>query len=347
MRHDVLGAAHRIGLSDEAKQALAATLARIDRDVRLAETFDRLARALRDRDPVQAIAEVKAARLEQIAGCDARAIYLALALSQVAAAESCHAARGIEPEVSLATLADIDIWVRHFARQIGITGITVEILDWAQHYLRGELYRIGALQFDRIEYRGLLRVYRHRVTRERELVWIDGERRIDPSTGEIGEPAPHYDPAVWEIAFEPGMPALDMHIPSGAKLSVVDFARSIDSAYSFFARHAPGTKPAAVCGEAWLLDPQMQELLPKSEGLHAFRRSCALYPSSLPEAKTIRRLFGPDVVRADLPSLPKDGMTSLHRAVVAFLSDPSAELRARGGLILTEEFERVRAALFA
>ena len=347
--NDVTAAAERIGLPEQALLALPTVKASIEAHPELVRAFAHFAKALAERKPADAIAEVNKADLEQLLGAqEARGLYLALALSQVAAAEARHEARGVPKEVSLATLGDLGVWVGHFAAQTGAIGITLEILDWAQRYLRGELYQIGALQFDLRPFEGSIRVHRHNESRRLALTWLeegaDG-RVIDAASGEISSlRAPRYDRAEWEIVLEPGTPALDMHIPAGAKIGALEFAHAIRDAYTFFETLQPGVVPAGACGEGWLLDPQMAELLPENEGLQAIRRACCLYPSSLSEAKTIRRLFGPDVERSHLPYLPREGMTALHQALLAFLADPARSLRARGGLILREELDELLAA---
>jgi hypothetical protein len=347
--NDVTAAAERIGLPAQALEALPAVKERIEAHPELVRAFAHFAKALAEREPTAAIAEVEKADLEHLLGAqEARGLYLALALTQVAAAEARHAEQGVQEEVSRATLADLAVWVRHFAAQTGAIGITLEILDWAQRYLRGDLYGIGALQFELRPFEGSMKVHRHLESRRLALTWLeegaDG-RVIDATSGEITSlRAPRYDRAEWEIALEPGTSAFDMHIPAGAQIGVPDFAHAIRDAYAFFDALRPGVVAVGACGEGWLLDPQMGELLPDNEGLHAIRRACCLYPSALSEAKTIRRLFGPDVERSHLPYLPRDGMTKLQQALLAFLADPAKTLRARGGLILKEELDAILAA---
>lgn len=347
--NDVTAAAERIGLPAQALEALPGVKERIEAHPELVRAFAHFAKALAEREPSAAIGEVKKADLEHLLGApEARGLYLALALSQVPAAEARHAKQGVSPEVSRASLGDIGTWVAHFAAQTGAIGITLEILDWAQRYLRGDLYKIGALQFELRPFEGSIKVHRHLESRRLALTWLeDGAdgRVIDATSGEITSlRAPRYDKAEWEIALEPGTPAFDMHIPAGARIGVPEFAHAIRDAYVFFEKLRPDVVSAGACGEGWLLDPQLSELLPDNEGVHAIRRACCLYPSSLSEAKTIRRLFGPDVERSHLPYLPREGMTKLQQALLAFLADPAKTLRARGGLILEEELEAILAA---
>lgn len=345
--NDVVAAAARIGLPSDAVAAVGETIAHIAQNPALAERFDRLAALLRDAPPDDAVTAVEREGLEELLGVPrARAFYLCLVLTEIAAAEARHRARDVSPEISRATLADIGIWVAHYRAQLGYVGITKEIVGWSQRYLRGELYRIGILQFDAMPFDGSIRAYRERTSRRVALTTLDGTA-IDPTTGDpASAPAPPLDEG-WDLVLEPGVPVLDMHIPAGTKIDVRGVAHAIRDAYRFFETLRPDLAPVGSCGEAWLLDPQMRQLLPNNVGLHGIQMACSLYPSTLREEKTITRLFGPDVTRADLPSIRFEGMTSLHRAVIAFLGDPQNHLRARGGLLLREELDRILALVGA
>lgn len=303
-----------------------------------------LAEALATRAPEEAMAQVRAADLEGRFGVrTARQAYLLLSLSQIEAMQARHQREGIAPEITEATASDLGIWVRHFLVQLQMLGLTIEILDWAQRYLRGNLVRLGALQFDLRPFGGPIAVYRSPTALR--VVW-EGDDLVDPKTGlRTGAP---FTAAPDEVrVLDPSSLVLDMHIPAGTRLGLKEFAHAIRDARAFFSARHPALHPVAACGEAWLLDPQMEVLLPKNEGLHALRRACLLYPSKLTEEKTLRRLFGPDIRRDMLPSLPREMMTSLHRAVVDLLSDPEAHLSARGGVVLWPEHDAVLARVEA
>ncbi|MFO0709700.1 MAG: acyltransferase domain-containing protein [Sandaracinus sp.] len=339
--------ARDIGLTAHQVAVVAARARAIAHDPRLAEGLGALHRALLEEPPSEAIARVKARDLPATLGLTAaRETLLVLALSQLRAARARHGAQGVADDISRATLSDIALWVLHFELQTGAPGITVEILDWAQRYLRGDLFRIGVLQFDLRPFGGPIRAYRHRRDRTLRLTLLDG-REIDPRTGDpfadtSTRPALESDDA-WMLVADPSSPILDMHIPAGTKLDERQVAHAIRDGLAFFAARRPEITPVGAAGEAWLLDPQMQFLLPKNAGLHAIQADCCLYPSSLPEAKTLRRLFGPDITREHLPMLPRDRMTSLLRAVVDHLAVPENTLRARGGLLLREELDAILA----
>ena len=100
--------------------------------------------------PNVAIGKISRAGLAERYGRDgARACYLALALFQVPAAEERREAAGIDPALTAATLADLGVWARHFLKRRAFHGITLDILNWSQRYLTGDLVRnrVGAIRY--------------------------------------------------------------------------------------------------------------------------------------------------------------------------------------------------------
>jgi glycosyltransferase involved in cell wall biosynthesis len=332
----------RLGLNDAVLEGLHAMIVRLQTNSELAALTAQLAGVLATAPPSVAIAAVHERATEQTLGNQAPAFYLALALMQVPAARERSLARGVSESIVHATHGDLVSWAHHFHRQQGLLGITLEILEWAQRYLRGELVQLGALQFDLRPFSFPTRVYRHRATRGLSATTVDG-RALELTTGTIAsQRSPVHDPAQWEIALEPGSPILEMWFPGAiSKITLEQVARSMREAYSHFAKLSPETVPLGVCGESWRLDPQVVDLVPHDCGIHELQRACALFPSALSEAKTIRRLFGPSVDRGQLAAMPRAQMNPVQVAIAEFLQSPEASLRARGGFVLREEAERI------
>ena len=59
-----------------------------------------------------------------------------------------HRRLGIDEAITRATLKDLSVWCLHHRKRAGLVGITSEIFDWSLHYLKGELLRVGAAQFE-------------------------------------------------------------------------------------------------------------------------------------------------------------------------------------------------------
>ncbi|MEZ4338328.1 MAG: acyltransferase domain-containing protein, partial [Sandaracinaceae bacterium] len=327
----------RVGLDKPTLDALGALVSRLEQDEDRVEAM-RAARA----DLARGVpAGEVTSRLAPQLGEDARTAFLALVLLGVPAAEVRHAGLGIDPEITRRTFRDVSVWARHYHRQIGIFGITEEIVGWSQEYLHEDLLRIGALQTRVVPFSADLEVYRHPDTRALEARTTDG-RAVDLATGRVGAPAPAPQ-APWALALAPGMPVFDLHIPADTFVSLRRFAESLREAERVFAKLDPSAAPVAVAGEAWLLDPKVCELLPRSARLRELQEACSLYPSRLPEAKTIRRLFGPDVTREGLATLSREGWSTLQTEVADYLlASPDHALSACGGFVLKEELEAIQ-----
>lgn len=280
--------------------------------------------------------QVARAELEKRYGRDgARVRHLAIALFQVPSAEERRAAAGLDPAHTAATFADLGVWVRHFLKRGGPHGITPEVLRWAQRYLTGNLVRIGSVQYDFVPFSGGIRAYREPSSRKLSVVSLNG-KAIDQNGNLTNERPTHEG---WELALEPGSPMMEIHFPENARITVKGVGKSLKEAFEFYARWKPEAKPLGVFGTSWELDPQISSLLPRNLGVHAIQQGGRLYPCKSTEKSTIRRLFGPEITRANLASLPRESLNSLQRAIVDLLKDSNAALAGRGAFFLREDFE--------
>ena len=338
----VLTEAARLGFRAEIRDALAALLAQAHARPELGRTLRELAAQRASAPPSAALAEVAERCLDTSLGkLPSRTAFLALALSQVPAAEARLRARGVDPEMVRATLADLSDWTHHLYALGAGPGLTLELLAWAQHYLRGELLRVGPLQFELRPFAPPICVYRHRSTHHLSAVTVDG-RPVDLGRGTLLDEPPPLHGDEWAMALAPGTPVLQMWIPGSATLiDLREVTRTMRAAEALFERLAAETTPVGVIGESWRLDPQVLRFMPSVAGVQDLQLACQLLPSTLGEAQTLRRLFGPDVTRGDLAGLDAARLSPAHRAIVEFLGDRRHELRARMGFVLREELSRM------
>jgi hypothetical protein len=335
--------ARRLKLPAAVCGALEQLVDRVHADDHLSRSVRHVAGELATAPPAVAIVAVQEQGFEDLLGPkEAATLLLALALTQVPAAEARLKVRGVPAGVIDATLQDLADWTRQSMQWGGLPGITLEVLDWAQRYLRGELLRIGALHFDLRPFALPAVVRRHKKTRALAATTTDG-RIIDLEHGTVAAgrtEARSY--ADWEIALEPGTPILEMSMPGSLSLiSVGDMVGSIRNAQKLFAELSPETIPVGACGESWRLDRALLRVVPVVPGIQDMARFAMLLPSSLSEAKTIHRLFGPHVERADLAGLARESMDPVRRAIADHLANPGTSLRARAGFVLREELDRV------
>jgi hypothetical protein len=348
-----------------------AARARIDPDTAtaLAEASDLVAVARRaadalDRGPhAEALAIVGALGTE--VGARAPLMYLLAALLQIPGAAERHRRLGVDPAVSDDTFRDLALWCAHFRGRRGFHGITLEILDWSQSYLRGNVFRTGALEWELRESYAATWVFRRGADRRWLIApgtWLSyggrhrcnegepGARRaggvvdeevvrahpIDVARGVVDlDSFVTLDRAEWTCELSPRSVMLEMHIPEDAGLDLASFVASARRAEKLFARF-DAREHEGLFGDAWLLDPQVAALLPGNCGVAALQAACALVPGAIPEAKTVRRLFGPSATRASVLASPRAKMNSLQRAIAVFLEDPAHMLCATCGVVVRD-----------
>jgi glycosyltransferase involved in cell wall biosynthesis len=338
--------ARALGMPPSLLGTIGETVAKIEADPELARTTKELAGLLATAPPSVAITEV-GRRLDacSLSSGERRALRMVLAMMQVSDATARAQARGVSDAIIGATLSDLTIWSAHFERLYADHsdgaegGLTLEILGWCQRFLRGELFRVGPLQFDLKPFATAMRVYRHDKTRALKARTLDG-CSIDLSTGLTAEGVlPPLDTR-WQVVLEPGSPMLDMRIPGAVRMvTMTDVAHGMRDAFALFSRLSPETVPLGVCGESWRLDPQVLELFADEPGVHDLQRACSLYPSSITEEVTLRRIFGPEMSRDALAA--HSARSPVESRLMGFLSDASRHLSARGGFVLREELERM------
>ena len=215
-------------------------------------------------------------------GAIGRWFYVYVYLALLPHTRELHRRYGIPDDVSRRTLADIGRNVAVHRRRHGVGGMNAPW--WALLHLRGELYQLGRLQFQRA------------------------------TLGERGAAAA----AQAGLPFGPGSPALSLHIPDfSGPLGPQACERSLELARAFFPRHFPDEPyPIATC-HSWLLDPQLKTYLPPESNIVRFQERFNLAYTSPEKADkdVISFVFG-DSSRP-LDQLPR--RSTLERAIVDHL----------------------------
>lgn len=190
-----------------------------------------------------------------------------------------HRAHDIPADVARRTLADIGRNVAVYRRTFGVGGMHAPW--WPILHLRGELYHLGRLHFQRA--------------------------RLDNRTGAAVSAA--------GLPHGPGSPTLSLHIPDFyGPLGPAACDRALELARDFFPRHFPGERYAIAGCQSWLLDPQLKRYLPPDSNIIRFQERFHRAhdsPQDYDEG-TIGFVFGRE--GAPLDELPRDSV--LQRAIV-------------------------------
>lgn len=236
-------------------------------------------RQLLGADAIDPSAMVPWTRFPEAAGAAGRYFFPFAAVAALPHTRALHQARGIPEDVSRRILADIG---RHVAvhRKTTTGGGGMVTPGWITHHLRGEIYQLGRLQFER----GRL------------------HEKTAAGLAEKGLPAAEGDLY------------LSVHIPDfSGPLTRGACDESLARARDFFPRYFPEEDYALVLCTSWLLDPQLKQYLGPHSNVIAFQ-DWFQGIRQLPEANDggpVGFVFGdPDFAPADLPR-----RTSVERAV--------------------------------
>lgn len=147
----------------------------------------------------------------------------------------------------------------------------------------------------------------------------------------------------WELALETGMPVGDLHVPAGPGYTVEACRASLVAMAAFEREHAAALgeltgirgPSTAYCLGSWLLDAQLEQLLPPEKAIVQCLRAYYLVPALADEAPMLERVFGV----SHLPEGEIDDtyrQTSLQRAILDFMS-AGGRMRYNLGFVLSDD----------
>jgi hypothetical protein len=218
-------------------------------------------------------------------GARGRCFWVYVFLATAGAVHAWHSERGIAADVSWSTLADLGRHVSRYRRRNAVTGLDSQF--WIGLHFRGGLYELGRLQFN---------PYRLRTGMAGPLFWYEGEAAAALGAG-----------------FQPGDPALGVHVPAGSPLDPAACDESFRTARTFFRRHFPDHACRVATCTSWLLDEQLADHLPSTSNIVRFQRRFELVPGARQDdAEPFRFVF--DRAPESLDELSPE--TELERALV-------------------------------
>lgn len=194
-----------------------------------------------------------------------------------------HAERGVPEDVTWDTLSDLPRHMARYARLHGRPGFSE--LRWLSTHLRGLLYSLGRLQFERV----------------RAIPLPEDHAAVVAAVGELA----------------PDDVMLNVHIPETGPLDPglceAAYAQAIDR----FATWHPGESPRAFVCLSWLMDPQLREYLPASSNIVQFQNRFDIVGSGRAAPGPMQEFVFGRASDVDLDALPQ--RTTLERAYVEHL----------------------------
>jgi len=302
------------GLEAEVEPALLNAARRIRGRPALALLAWHCARQLFERDePFEAEAWPASRSFRSVQG---GLFYLLVATALVPRVRRVHADMGVCETVTRDTCRQISSFCTyHRKTYAGHNGIRRRHLPWLRRHARGELFRIGRLEYYLATfdiYRPGCEVYRRRRTGEVLALAPDGARY-----GPDGFVQPTYDGAAaesswtatlrhrgrsvigypihpggraqrrevalsldeWDRALARADTVLSTHIPAGGGLTPERFVTSIRDAFAFFDRHFADRPAQAAASSSWMFAPTLEEILPATTNLVRNLREVYLWPA--------------------------------------------------------------------
>ncbi|MDX1933629.1 MAG: acyltransferase domain-containing protein [Capsulimonadales bacterium] len=278
------------GLPAEEEAALAALVARVRKDKKLAALCEQGADLLYERNAEGGYDDLSG---WQPPAEEEPAFCLLIALAALPSVRVAHALRKVDESITRATCRDIGTAVARWKSVHGTVdrplGIDRSLLPWFRLLASGELYRLGALEFVRGTFPGEVLAFRHRQTGELTALAAHGAAydaagyRTETDapgalTAEVREDAEAVSGcgisdrglatqetrtllrSEWEPFLQAGDPILEIHLPDGELPEEPAFRESSDLARSFFSAHYGGqpVPKAFVCVSRWL-DPAREK----------------------------------------------------------------------------------------
>ncbi|MBN1808032.1 MAG: DUF5596 domain-containing protein [Planctomycetes bacterium] len=272
---------------------------------------------------------------------------------------------GIPREITVDTLSDLELWLRHGRDTRGIWGF--DTVPWISLHFSSGLYKLGRLQFNFSTYSYPYNVFRNssdaRVVvlaahgmKFRTDGQVDGANGISDDNaweaeylekpGEIhGTPISPLGHAIrdtivlptdrWNLVLTEGYSTLGTHIPATGPMSHHECGDSFRRAVAFFGKYYPGHTINAFTCSSWLLDNQFTEYLKPDSNIVRFLKEWYLIPNLYAnDGQTLERVFGDRKIRLD--KAPRD--TSLRRAIIAHM-EKGGRWRSTGGLIFPGDID--------
>ena len=263
------------------------------------------------------------------------------------------------------TLNDINIWMKDYYNKHGVWGLGE--FWWLFNHFSGKLFRLDRLQFIHKQFNGNLVVFRNVTTdkvvalsgagiRYRADGQVDGTNGIYDSEGGWtskliitensikGNPISPFafakpdfielDTQQWVQVLSEGSPVLEVHIPAGEKLSHEDCGESFKISEKFFNKYFPELPFDGYECSSWLLDSQLQKILPPSSNIVKFQREFYLYPIQASDFQTFERVFGskPDNIKF------LKAESSLQKAILDYINEGN-HMRQTAMFLLKDELK--------
>lgn len=230
---------------------------------------------------------------------------------------SCYKKKNIPEEILLENLLDAPIWLEYHMDNYNYPGFQWRIVNWCRTLWEGNVLKFGRLQLETAgEYKEKYNTYR---TKDKKIVFaVENEAQ-----------------KAWECVLKKGDTLVSIHIPASGPLKKELCIDSFRRMREYLAKYRPDIDYKAVRCSSWLLDPQLQEILPPTSNILAFQTLGHIRASKSYETETIGRVFGEKAIKEGINAVPHK--TDMQKRLAAF-ADGGGKFDNGVMFILKEEF---------
>ena len=306
------------------------------------------------------------------------AFYLIVALALIPLTVAAHRSAGFPDWVTRETVTAPASFLDRYRRgRQGRNGVFQCEIWWLRKYVQAEIVRIGRFEYRLHPFQGRLRVYRRGDTGETVAlaeagVRFDREGYMEPESGNTDDygwtarfeqlsgrvegnpiaPDGHalrrtvaLDLRRWEcVLARERSRILDIHIPSGGKMTMEAIVDSLGRAADLFSHRLGPSAFAGFSCISWILSPYLTKILAPSSNIITFMHEVYLFPVPRIPADGLffvfsdPRFYGGELSLELLKELtPK---TSLEEKVRRYILDTD-QWRGGGMFLLTEDLPKL------
>jgi hypothetical protein len=351
------------GLPEEADAVLHAAARRIGEVPELAHLAWHCSRVVFENLDYDAAKLGKWPELEDVLGELAGVFYLLVGLDAVARTRETHARLGVPEDVTRGCFS-------HYRECMGYSamhgrnpcGVRPRTLYWLRNHIKGDLFRLGRLEYMLKPFTGKLQAWRHRQSGKVVALALAGERfdteglmtrtesadswvsrLVDDGSVVTGSPIsplgyaqrqevtlPHDE---WQLALSARDTILETHIPDGGGMTPERCHESMRQALEFFPRHFPERSFAGFACGSWILNPELDRIYRADSNMVLWQRELYLFPIWAGRRCGVYFIFGED--SPDPATAPRQ--TSLQRALLDHMA-VDGRLIGGGMFLLSEDF---------
>ena len=170
--------------------------------------------------------------------------------------------KGISREILISTLSDIDVNMK--LNPDGLYLFSNYWFNWLQNHFKGNLFRIGRLQFKCSEFADDKCIYENKSTGELKVTHL----------GDLDE----YKnvPDEWELVIKKGDMRLEVHISEGSPMMPEECQKSYRGAAELYVNKFGKDIKGYTCA-SWLISPDLKSLLPPNSNIIRFQEDYFMY----------------------------------------------------------------------